>query len=181
MKAFGQYFFPSLLRLFLLPIFLLSCASYEQFKQVSRELDIPSKTFKTTFAQTYQAVLKIAKKYDLEYYSSEIGVVRTRWIDNTLELNFSDSFATSDSIKSAKFKLVIKVVKGFRNGREVSKVSVFKRQLVEQDFLQGLKYLQSDGIFERSLLYRIERILAIENRLQEIEKARQKEQEESLL
>ncbi len=158
---------------------LSGCASYEQFRYVTEEFEIPNKVFVADYAQTWQAVLQIMAKYDLELKNQEAGVVKTRWIDNTLEVNFSDSFGGSDSVKAARFKLIINVVKGFRGNREVSKVTVFKRQLKEQDFLQGWKVVPTDGILEQSILYRVERLLAIDKRLKKIEQEKAKELEAS--
>lgn len=155
------------------------CASYEQFQYVTEEFEVPSKIFKSDYAQTWQAVLQVMKAYDLEVTNQEAGVIKTRWIDNTLQLNFADSFGSSDAVKAAKFKVILNVVKGFKGTREVSKVTVFRRQMVEQDFLQGWKVIRSDGIMEKSILYRIERELTIDNRLKAIEEKRAKEAEES--
>lgn len=155
------------------------CASYEQFRYVTEEFEIPNKVFASDYAQTWQAVLQIMAKYDLELKNQEAGVIKTRWIDNTLEVNFADSFGGSDSVKAARFKLIINVVKGFRGNREVSKVTVFKRQLKEQDFLQGWKVVPTDGILEQTILYRVERLLAIDKRLKTIEQEKAKELEAS--
>jgi len=156
-----------------------SCASYKQFQYVTEEFEVPSKVFKSDYAQTWQAVLQVMKAYDLEVTNQESGLIKTRWIDNTLQLNFADSFGSSDSVKAAKFKLILNVVKGFRGTREVSKVTVFRRQMVEQDFLQGWKIIRSDGIMEKSIIYRIDRELKIDNRLKQIEEKRAKEAESS--
>ncbi len=156
-----------------------SCASYDQFKYMAEEFEIPSKVYRADFNQTWQAVLQIMKKYDLALQNQEAGVIKTRWIDNTLETNFSDSFGSSDSIKSARFKLVLNVVKGYRGTREVAKVTVFKRQMVEHDFLQGWKVIPSDGILENAILYRIERLIAIDEKLKDIEEKKSKEAEKN--
>lgn len=153
----------------LLALMLISCASYKQFQYITEEFRIPTKMFKTTFNETWQVILPIMKRYELAEQSIEAGMIKTRWIDNTVELNFNDSFGKSDTIKAAKFKLIINVVKGFRSGREVSKVTIFKRQMVEPDFLQGWKVLRSDGILEKTILYRIARSLAIEKKRKELE------------
>lgn len=163
--------------LFLGTLLLLSgCASYEKFRQVTEELEIPSKIYKADYNQTWQAVISVMRKYDIAQQNQEAGFIKTRWMDNTLEVNFADSFGSSDAVKAAKFKLVVNVVKGFRASREVTKVTIYKRQLVEQDFLQGWKEVSPDGIMEKTLLYRIERLIAIDNKLKEIDKAREKEQ-----
>lgn len=156
---------------------LLGCSSYKQFQYIAEEFEIPTQVFRNDYSQSWQAVLQIMQKYDLSLQNQEAGIIKTRWIDNTLELNFADSFGSSDSVKAAKFKLILNVVKGFRGTREVTKITVFKRQMVENDFLQGWKVVRSDGILEKTLLYRIERILAVDRRLKKIEEKRSKEQE----
>ncbi len=156
-----------------------SCSSYEEFRYITEEFEIPSEVFNHDYVQAWQAVLEIMKKYDLELQNQEAGVIKTRWIDNTLELNFADSFGSSDSVKAARFKLIVNVVKGFKGTREVSKVTVFKRQMVEQDFLQGWKVIRSDNILEQTILYRIKQVLDREAKLRKIEeqKARELEQQ----
>lgn len=140
---------------------------------------MPSRIYKADYNQAWQAVIQVMRKYDIAQQNQEAGFIKTRWMDNTLETNFTDSFGSSDAVKAAKFKLVVNVVKGYRASREVSKVTVYKRQLVEQDFLQGWKESPTDGIMEKTLLYRIERLIATDNRLKEIDKAREKEQLEN--
>lgn len=177
---FFQFFYTkgALAGFFLL--LLSSCASYQQYQQVAEEFEIPSKVFKADYNQAWQAVLQYMKKYDLALQNQEAGVIKSRWIDNTMEMNFIDSFGTSDSVKAAKFKIVVNVVKGFKGSREVSKVTVFKRQMVEQDFLQGWKVIPTDGILEQTILYRIQRIVDIDNQLKAIEEQKAKEQEAKL-
>lgn len=117
------------------------------------------------------------KKYNLELTNQEAGVIKTRWEDNTLEINFADSFGSSDSVKAARFKLIVNVVKGFRSNKEVTKVTVYRRQMIEQDFLQGWKVIPTDGILEKTIIYRIERNLKIAARLKKIEEQKAKELE----
>lgn len=154
---------------------LFSCADYEQFRKITEEVEIPSKVYKADRNQAWAAVLKVMSRFDNSVVNAEAGYIKTNWMDNTLETNFSDSFGSSDKIKAAKFKLVVNVVKGYRMSREVTKVTIYKRQMVEQDFLQGWKEVPTDTILEDTLLYRIDREIAIDNKLKEIDKAREKE------
>ncbi len=160
-------------------LFMHGCSSYENFRYITEDLEIPTQVYRADYNKVWQEVMKITNKYPREVYNQEAGVVKTRWIDNTLELNFADSFGSNDSVKSAEFKLILNVVKGYRGSKEVSKVTVFKRQRVEQDFLQGWKIIRSDGILEKSILYRLERALTIEAKLQEIEDRKTKEAEKN--
>ena len=132
----------------LLLLMLTSCGSYEQFRHITEEFEIPSQIYRASFAETWQSLLQVvANKYDIDIQNQESGLLKTRWTDNTLELNFADAFAKSDAVKAAKFKIIINVVKGYRGSQEVSKVTVYKRQLVEEDFLQGWKEIPSDVSF----------------------------------
>ena len=160
----------------LLILAMTSCASYEKFRQVTEELEMPSKIFKADYNQTWQAVIQVMKKFDIAQQNQEAGYIKTRWMDNTMEVNFTDSFGSNDAVKAARFKLVVNVVKGYRASSEVAKVTIYKRQLVEQDFLQGWKEITTDGTMENTLLYRIGRLIENDNKLKEIDKAREKQQ-----
>lgn len=160
-------------------LFISSCTSYEQFRYMTEEFEIPFQVYDTVYVEAWQGVLDVMQKYDLETTNQEAGVIKTRWIDNTNEINFTDYFGSRGNIKSARFKVVVNVVKGFRGTREVTKITVFKRQMIEYDFLQGWKIFPTDGILEKTILYRIERTLAIAEELKRIEDAKAKEAEES--
>lgn len=166
---------------FFLLFFLLiyGCSSYERFRYITEDYEMPMQVYKADFNQTWKAVLEVMKRFEIAQQNQQAGVIKTHWIDNTLETNFQNSFSKSSNVKSAKFKLTINVVKGYRFNREVSKVTIYKSQLVEQDFLQGWKEDPSDGTLEKTLLYRIDRLIMIDNKLREIDKAKEKQQLES--
>lgn len=156
-------------------LILTSCASYEKYRQITEELDIPARVYKADFNQTWQAVLQIMKRFDVSYNNQEAGKIKTRWMDNTLQVNFTDSFGSSDAVKAAEFKLLINVAEGFSFGRKVTKVTIYKRQRIERDFLQGWKEIPTDGIQEKTLLYRLGVIIDNDNKLKEIDRLKEKE------
>jgi uncharacterized lipoprotein len=109
----------------LLLVFMVgACASYEKFRDVTQELEIPSKIFRAPYNQSWQALIQVMKKYDIAQQNQEAGYIKTRWMDNTLQVNFTDSFGTNDAVKAAKFKLVVNVVKAY-SGQKKSLKSVF--------------------------------------------------------
>lgn len=164
---------------FILIFSFTSCSSYEKYKKVTEELEIPAQVFKSDFNQTWQAVLQVMKKFDNAYLNQESGRIKTRWMDNTLQVNFADSFSSNDAVKSAEFKLMVNVTEGYSYGRKISKVTIYKRQRVEQDFLQGWKEVSTDGIQEKTLLYRIGILINNDNQFKEIDAAKEKEQLEN--
>lgn len=165
--------------LLLITLIISSCSSYEKFKMITEELEIPSEIYAADYNQTWQAVIQVMKRFDISYQNQESGKVKTRWMDNTLQVNFTDSFGSSDAVKAAEFKLMVNVAEGYSYGRKVTKVTIFKRQRIEHDFLQGWKEKQTDGIQEKTLLYRVGRLIENDNKLKEIDKAREKEELEA--
>lgn len=157
-------------------ILIVSCSSYEKYKKITEELEIPTKVYKSDFNQTWAAVLQVMKRFDISYSNQEAGKIKTRWMDNTLQVNFTDSFGSNDKVKAAEFQLMVNVAEGYSYGRKVTKVTIYKRQRIEQDFLQGWKEVSTDGIQERTLLYRIGIKLDVDNNLKEIDKAKEKEE-----
>ncbi len=161
-------------------IFLFSCSSYKEFQSLREEDIIPNKTVPYDFDQTWQATLQVLRKFDLASQSQDLGVIKTRWIDNTVELNFADAFGKNESIKSAKYKLVVGVTKTDKLGKSFTKISIYKRQMIEKEFLQGSKPERSDGILETTLLYRISRVLDMEKELKRLKEIKNKQLEENL-
>ncbi|MBD65046.1 MAG: hypothetical protein CME62_07555 [Halobacteriovoraceae bacterium] len=156
---------------------LYSCASYEKYRQITEELEIPAQIYQADFNQTWAAVIQeMAKgRYDIAFANQETGKVKTRWMDNTLQVNFTDSFGGSDKVKAAEYQILVNVAEGFSYGRKVTKVTVYKRQRVERDFLQGWKEIPTDGITEKTILYRIGVRIENDNKIRAIDKAKEKE------
>jgi len=162
------------MKLLIFILLLTSCASYNQFRDITTDVEIPTQTYPASFTLTWKSVIQaIRDKYPTDLLDQESGVIKTKWVDNTVELNFSDSFGNSDKIKFARFKMTINVSKGFQLGREVSRVEVLKRQFIERGPLQGLAEEKSDFTLEKTLLYRIDRIIKIERELEKIDQAKQ--------
>ncbi len=169
----------NLTKYIVLILIFFSCSSYEKYRQVTEELEIPSKVYKADFNQTWQGVIQVMKRFDVAFQNQEAGKIKTRWMDNTLQVNFTDSFGSNDKVKAAEFKLLINVAEGFSYGQKVTKVTIYKRQRLENDFLQGWKEVPTDGIQEKTLLYRVGVLIDNDNKLKEIDKAREAEQLES--
>lgn len=167
------------IKLLFLVTLLTNCTSYEKYKKITEELEIPTKVFSSDFNQSWAAVIQVMKRFDLAYTNQEAGKIKTRWMDNTLQVNFTDSFGSSDAVKAAEFLLLVNVSEGFSYGRKVTKITIYKKQRIEQDFLQGWKEVPTDGIQEKTLLYRIGVKIENDNKLKAIDKAKEKEQLEN--
>lgn len=162
--------------LLLISTLFTGCSSYEKFKKQADDFEIPSMTYKVDANKVWSAVVSevgnLMKRSsgDIDHQSQDAGVIKTKWIDNTAEMNFSDSFGSDDKIKSAKYQLVVTVSAIGKGIAESSKVTIYKRQLIENDMFQGWKEIDNDYILEKTLLYRIKRVLDMDLALEKLQK-----------
>lgn len=125
-----------------------------------------TKTFYSDFDTTWQAVRNaLGKKYQIDSENREGGIIKTKWYDNTQERNFVDSFGADDTLKSARMKFTITIAKGFADGKNAVKVTVYKIQEAQRDFLEGWTPAESDGFDEKTLLYRVGRLITIKKKI----------------
>ncbi len=117
----------------------------------------------------WQATLDALKSSRLDVSNREGGIVQTRWTENTAEKNFTESFGTAESYLKAQYRLRITLAKGFYNGKPSVKVTVQKEQMVQRDVLEGWRPIESDGIDENTLLYRVGRIIIMRNKIAKLE------------
>lgn len=135
-----------------------------------------SRVFVTDTGTAWQAVLESLKSYRLDVSNREAGFLQTRWTDNTTDRNFVDSFGGADSYLKAQFRFRININQGFFAGTSSVKLTVQREQWVQRDVLEGWRAIETDGIEEATLLYRIERIITMRTRLAEIERQKTEKQ-----
>jgi hypothetical protein len=129
-----------------------------------------TRIFLTDSNVAWQAVLEALKSFRLDVSNREAGFVQTRWTDNTSSRNLVDSFGGSDVYLKAQFRFKISLNQGFYAGQQSVKLTVLREQMIQRDVLEGWRPVETDGLEENTLLYRIERIITVRTRLAEIEK-----------
>lgn len=146
-------------------------------KSINEEVDrIYEKVFLSDFETVWQATLEALKSSALDVSNREAGFIRTKWIDNTAQKNFADSFGTGQMYLKAQYRHRVNVAKLFYNGRPAVKVNIQKEQLVQNDVLEGWRNVTSDGVDELTMLYRVGRLVVMSTKRQKIEEERTKEQ-----
>lgn len=156
-------------------ILLSSCSTYQQFQRLMEEADVPTEIIEGNYPAVWQAALKVLN-FPMIIKDEDTGIIKTDWVDNTREVNFSDSFGSSDAIKGARYKLIVNLVAGNMGNKEFTKIRILRRQFIEHDFLQGWKEIPTDGILEKTLLYRIKRLVQIDTTLKELERKKQEKE-----
>lgn len=135
-----------------------------------------TRTYLTDVNTAWQGVLESLHSQPIDITNRESGYIQTRWIDNTEQRNFTDSFGGADYLLKAQYRFKINVSKSFYKGEPSAKVTVQKEQLVQIDVLEGWQRRESDSIEENTLLYRIGRIIYMRMKLAKIEEDKMKKE-----
>lgn len=153
---------------------LQSCSSYEKIKQQAMVFEVPSQYYEAPVEQVWAAAVEIFNRFQsnqqgeggIAEQDQERGVIKTQWIDNTDQMNFTDSFSNEERIRSAKIKMILTLEAISKDPKKPkTKVSIYKRQFVENDLFQGWKEYDNDFVLEKALLYRLQRLLWLDREI----------------
>jgi hypothetical protein len=180
-----QVFSPALvftLSSLLLPLLLFQgcMTAYRQSVGVDNVGQVYSRSYMTDLDTAWQACLEAMKTYPMSERNSQSGFIQTKWVDNTEQRNFVDSFGDANATLKAQFRFKVNVAKTFYNGAPVVKIAVTKDQLVQHDVLEGWRSVETDSIDENTLLYRIGRIIYFRMKLAKLEKERVERESKSI-
>ncbi len=147
-------------------VFVLSgCGLFEPRPESPDKLIEKASKQKIFFAP-YDLVWKAAHsavKYTIANENQDYGVIETDFIkavDGWLPPN-----QTRPLYKSARYKLILSFAKANTGGRESTRITIEKKIEVFRDFISETQIVQSDGLEEQSVFYRIEREILISQAL----------------
>lgn len=152
---------------------LSSCVgAYRKSVGVDNVGQVYSRRYLTDLNTAWQASLEAMKSNPLEEKNPQSGYIQTKWVDNTEQRNFVDSFGDANATLKAQFRFKVNVASTFYNGEPVVKITVTKDQLVQYDVLEGWRYVETDSIDENTLLYRIGRLIYFRMKIAKLEEER---------
>lgn len=124
----------------------------------------PSRIFLTDYSTAWNAALEAvsAGRDVVRVNNRESGIIETNWINNTESRNFLDVFSNEDFFLQMRYKLQVQVREGKKNDQQAVMVRVLKQQQRQNTFLGGWMDVESDGLEESVYLYRIGRLVAIQ-------------------
>ena len=131
-----------------------------------------SKVFFSDFNLVWQSTLEALKSFPLDISNRESGYIQTRFIDNTSQKNFIDTFGVGQLYLKSRFRFRVSVAKSIYKKKRVIKVNIIKEQLIKEDVLEGWREVETDGLEENTLLYRVERLVKIQSKINDLEKVR---------
>lgn len=155
---------------------LSSCVTaYE--KTVGGDSDrVYEQVYKVDYHEMWTALGTALKEFPVETKNREAGLIVTKWVDNTSSKNFRDSYGATNAYIKAKYRLRLAVSKGFFEGLPSVQLSIQKEQLIQTDALDAFHLQPTEGIEEKSLVYRIGRVLWMQRELEQME-VRRRERE----
>lgn len=142
-------------------IFLSGCGLVQPRSDTADKLIEKASQQKIYYAN-YDLVWKAAHsaiRYTIANENQDYGLIETDYIKAVDGWLPPDQ--TRPQYKSARYKLILSFAKGQYNGKESTRVTIEKKIEVFKDFISETQIVQSDGLEEQSIFYRIERELII--------------------
>jgi hypothetical protein len=164
------------LKISLLALLLPSCMSAYK-KSVGGDSDrIFTKIFISEYNLAWESSKEALKASPIDVENRENGTLQTKWIDNTAERNLIDNSGSVNPYIKAQYRFRTALAKGFYDGKPSVRITVQKEQQVQRDVLEGWVNLDTDGIQENSLLYRIGKVIDYRKRIIDLENQKLKKQ-----
>lgn len=129
-----------------------------------RQNKAPTQIFLTDFSTAWTAALEAVSngKDVIRVNNRETGVIETNWIDNSESRQFLDVFSDEDFFLRSRYKLQVQVREGKKNNQQAVLVRILKQTQKESTFLGGWQDVESDLLEESVYIYRIGRLIAIQ-------------------
>jgi hypothetical protein len=129
-----------------------------------RQNKAPTQIFLTDFSTAWTAALEAvsAGKDIIKSQNRETGTIETNWVDNSESRQFLDVFSDEDFFLRSRYKLQVQVREGKKNDQQAVLVRILKQTQKESTFLGGWQDAPSDLLEESVYLYRIGRLIAIQ-------------------
>lgn len=142
----------------------MGCSLFD--KKPSAHVRMAQITKQKVFFASYDAVWRAAHnviKYPIAQENQDNGVIETEYIKG-LDGWLAPGEQRSPS-SGIRYKLTLTFSKGKADGRESTRVTVIKNMEILRDFFSEPESMESDGLEEKLIFYRIERELVIADAL----------------
>ena len=121
------------------------------------------KIFYVNYDEVWKAA-HLALKYTIAAENQDFGVIETDYIKAVD--GWLPPFMEKPQYLASRYKIFISFAKGQKtNNRESVRVTIEKKTEVFKDFVSEVKTVNSDGLEEKSLFYRMEREIIISQAL----------------
>ncbi len=149
-------------------LLLNACALFEERTGPQMYYGPREQVYYANFEEVWRSVNLVLQPYPLRVSNMDQGMLETDEIRGYrvwAPPHKSDVAASGET-----YRLTIRVIKGALSSRAATKVTIVKDTQLRRDFFSDPKSMPSDGLEEKSLLYRIGREIQIERALAKAQK-----------
>lgn len=150
-------------------LMVVACSSQPTTKKKKKSQTMtPQKVYYASYDNVWRAA-QLALKYPIAMNNMDNGVLETEFIkaDDGFQPPSEEKLPSS----GLKYKISMLLVKGRVDGRDSVRVTIKKIVEKRRDFFADPETLESDGLEEMVIFYRIERELTIDEALRKAAKA----------
>lgn len=158
--------------IFSLSLFITGCAIIDNPPEPSKEV-LKKQIYQKVFLAPYDEVWRAAHtalKYPIVNENQDTGVIETEYIKANEGFIAPEQKMPSSGIR---YKITMLLAKGKTQGRESVRVTIDKKVEKLKDFFSDTEVLNSDGLEEKIIFYRMERELMISKGLKKAAEADQ--------
>lgn len=164
-------------KLFLILWFLSlsDCALFEERAGPDKFYGPREQVYFASFEEVWRGVNLVLQPYPLRVSNMDQGMLETDTIRGYRV--WAPPYKSETSTNGETYRLTIRVIKGALESRAATKVTVVKEMQIQADFFSDPRSLPSDGLEEKSVLYRIGREIQIERALARAQKKQNQNQQ----
>lgn len=152
----------------LLMMGLSSCALFEERGGPPKYYGPREQVYFANFEEVWRSVNLVLQPYPLRVSNMDQGVLETDMIRGNRV--WSLPYKTESMMNGESYRLTIRVIKGALEAKSATKVTIVKESSLQRDFFSDPRPLPSDGMEEKTVLYRIGREIQIERALAKAQK-----------
>ncbi len=150
----------------LLMLCLSSCATRP--KPPSSPIDALYGEYKASYDSVWNAASKALSKYKIIFSNKDAGILNTDFMTGTSRTEFYYS-GGEQFFKETKWKLQLKLLSTTnKKGASLVKVRVAKEAYISPGFLEDWQPAESDYLTEKTILYRIGRIVYLDSKVEKL-------------
>ncbi|MCB0362431.1 MAG: hypothetical protein KDD35_06905 [Bdellovibrionales bacterium] len=144
------------------------CALFADNKEPPPSFGPREQVYYAEFDQVWRATQIALSKYPIKINNLDLGILETDTVKGYKAWMPPHKSSASGGLS---YNINVRVVKGGVENRPAVRVTIIKEIELKRDFFAEVQRLPSDGLEERSLLYRIGRELQIDRALKKAQDA----------
>ncbi len=149
-------------------LFLTGCALFEERRGPEMMYGPREQVFYATYEEVWRAVNFVLQPYPLRISNMDQGVLETDTIKGYRI--WAPPYKSENASSNENYRLTIRVIKGEIQRRPATKVTIVKDAYIQTDFFSDPRSIPSDGLEEKTILYRISREIQIERAITKAQK-----------